>query len=81
MNRIFAAVAGVLLVVLLGSSMVFVVDQRQHGLVFALGEIRRVISEPGLYFKLPPPFQNVIFVEKRILTIDNPDADRFITRE
>ncbi|MFZ9735015.1 MAG: protease modulator HflC [Burkholderiaceae bacterium] len=81
MNRIVAVVAGLLLVVLVGSTMVFVVDQRQHGLVFALGEIRRVVSEPGLYFKLPPPFQNVVFVEKRTLTIDNPDADRFITRE
>jgi membrane protease subunit HflC len=60
---------------------VFVVDQRQFALVFALGEIRTVISEPGLHFKLPPPFQNVVFVEKRILTIDNPDADRFITSE
>ncbi|MBM3376042.1 MAG: protease modulator HflC [Betaproteobacteria bacterium] len=81
MNRIVAVVAGLFLLVLLGSTMIFVVDQRQHGLVFALGEIRRVISEPGLYFKLPPPFQNVVFVEKRTLTIDNPDADRFITRE
>lgn len=81
MNRIVAVVAGLFLLMLLGSTMVFVVDQRQHGLVFALGEIRRVISEPGLYFKLPPPFQNVVFIEKRTLTIDNPDADRFITRE
>jgi modulator of FtsH protease HflC len=62
-------------------SCVFVVDQRQFALVFALGEIRTVISEPGLHFKLPPPFQNVVFVEKRTLTIDNPDADRFITSE
>ena len=81
MNRIVAVIAGLFLLMLLGSTMVFVVDQRQHGLVFALGEIRRVISEPGLYFKLPPPFQNVVFIKKRTLTIDNPDADRFITRE
>jgi membrane protease subunit HflC len=81
MNRLFAALSAVLAVVLVLSACVFVVDQRQFGLVFALGEIKRVIDKPGLYFKLPPPFQNVVFVEKRTLTIDTPDADRFITSE
>ncbi|MGA0882501.1 MAG: protease modulator HflC, partial [Burkholderiaceae bacterium] len=81
MNRIFAALSGALVLVLLVSSCVFIVDQRQFGLGFALGEVKRVVSEPGLYFKLPPPFQNVVFIEKRILTIDTPDADRFITSE
>jgi len=40
-----------------------------------------VITEPGLNFKLPPPFQNVLFLDKRILTLDSPEADRFITAE
>ena len=81
MNRVFAALSALLALVMLASACIFVVDQRQYGLVFALGEIKRVIDKPGLYFKLPPPFQNVIFVEKRTLTIDTPDADRFITSE
>ncbi|CAM8628312.1 HflC Membrane protease subunits, stomatin/prohibitin homologs [Burkholderiales bacterium] len=81
MNKIFAAVSALVALGLVFLSCVFVVDQRQFALVFALGEIRSVISEPGLHFKLPPPFQNVVFVEKRILTIDNTDADRFITSE
>lgn len=81
MNRLFAAASGVLVLLLLASSMVFTVDQRQFALVFALGEIRTVIAEPGLHFKLPPPFQNIVLLEKRILTLDNPDADRFITAE
>jgi membrane protease subunit HflC len=81
MNKIFAAVSALVALGLVVLSCVFVVDQRQFALVFALGEIRTVISEPGMHFKLPPPFQNVVFVEKRILTIDNPDADRFITSE
>jgi membrane protease subunit HflC len=34
-----------------------------------------------LHFKLPPPFQNVLFLDKRILTLDTPEADRFITAE
>ncbi|MFZ9140131.1 MAG: protease modulator HflC [Burkholderiaceae bacterium] len=81
MNRVFAALSAILALVMITSACVFVVDQRQYGLVFALGELKQVIDKPGLHFKLPPPFQNVIFVEKRILTIDTPDADRFITSE
>ncbi len=65
----------------IASSCLFIVDQRQFALVFALGEIKKVVQEPGLYFKLPPPFQNIVYLEKRILTIDTPDADRFITKE
>jgi membrane protease subunit HflC len=73
-------VAGFIALMLL-SSTVFVVDQRRYAIVFALGEVREVISEPGLHFKLPPPFQNIIYLDKRILTLDTPDADRFITAE
>jgi membrane protease subunit HflC len=76
-------VLGVIVLVLIAAagSCLFVVDQRQTAVVFALGEIKRVIREPGLHFKLPPPFQNVMYFDKRILTLDNPDIDRFITSE
>ncbi|SNS59452.1 membrane protease subunit HflC [Noviherbaspirillum humi] len=81
MNRLVSLViAGVIALLILISTM-FVVDQRQYAIVFALGEVKKVINEPGLHFKLPPPFQNVIFLDKRILTLDSPDADRFITAE
>jgi membrane protease subunit HflC len=40
-----------------------------------------VIEEPGLNFKLPSPIQNVQFFDRRIMTIDNPEAERFITSE
>jgi len=60
---------------------VYVVDQRQYAVVFALGEIKEVVDQPGLHFKLPPPFQNVQYFDNRILTIDTADVDRFITSE
>jgi modulator of FtsH protease HflC len=72
---------GFLVLLGIGSTMVFTVDQRQFALVFALGEVRQVITQPGLHFKLPPPFQNVQYFDNRILTIDTPDSDRFITSE
>jgi len=81
MNRIFSAITGLFIVLLVASSTIFVVDQRQYAIIFALGEIRTVIEKPGLYFKLPPPLQNVVYIEKRILTIDPPEIDRFITSE
>lgn len=81
MNRLFSIVIGVVIVLWLASSTVFVVDQRQSAIVFALGEVKKVINEPGLHFKLPPPFQNIMYVDKRIQTLDTPDADRFITAE
>jgi len=81
MNRIVPLI--LLVVVALGvlGSTVFVVDQRQYAVVYALGEIRKVIDRPGLHFKLPPPFQNVQYFDRRILTIDTADIDRFITSE
>ncbi|WLI87591.1 protease modulator HflC [Massilia sp. R2A-15] len=81
MNRIVTLLVTGFLAFLLLQSTMFVVDQKHYAIVFALGEVREVISEPGIHFKLPPPFQNVLSLDKRILTIDTPDADRFITAE
>ena len=81
MNKLVSTLIAFFLVLIVFSSTVFVVDQRSYAIVFALGEMKTIISEPGLHFKLPPPFQNVVFLDKRILTIDSPEADRFITAE
>jgi membrane protease subunit HflC len=77
LNLIAAAVTAVLL--LLGTS-IFTVDQRQHAIIFQLGEVREVIAEPGLYFKWPM-IQNVRYFDKRILTMDSAEPERFITSE
>ncbi|KRB84481.1 protease modulator HflC [Noviherbaspirillum sp. Root189] len=81
MNRIVSYTIAALILLSVLMSTLFVVDQRQYAIVFALGEVKKVINEPGLHFKLPPPFQNVLFLDKRILTLDTPEADRFITAE
>jgi len=59
---------------------VFVVDQRQNALVFRLGEVIDVKRTPGLYFKVPL-LDNVRYFDVRILTIDTPEAERFLTSE
>lgn len=81
MNRIITIVASLLIAFMLISSTVFVVDQRSYALLFAFGKVKKEISEPGLHFKLPQPFENVIYLDKRILTFDTPDTERFITAE
>ena len=81
MNRLIAYVIAILIILSVLFSTLFIVDQRKYAIVFALGEVKQVISEPGLHFKWPPPFQNVVFLDKRIMTLDNPEADRFITAE
>ena len=81
MNRIGLIVAGVLLALMAASSTLFIVDQRQVAAVFALGEIKEVITTPGLKFKLPPPFQNVVFLDKRIQTLDSPETRPIFTAE
>jgi membrane protease subunit HflC len=73
--------AALLVALMLAASTMFIVDQRQVAVVFALGEIKEVITEPGLKFKLPPPFQNVVFLDKRIQTLDNSENRPIFTAE
>jgi membrane protease subunit HflC len=81
MNKIGFIVTSLLVLLALLSSTLFVVDQRQFGVVYALGQIKEVITEPGLIFKLPPPFQNVSYIDKRLLTLDSVDTEPMLTAE
>src|SRR5574343_1744615 len=81
MNRIATIVVGALVALMLAASSLFIVDQRQVAVVYALGEIKEVIAEPGLKFKLPPPFQNVVFLDKRVQTLDSPESRPIFTAE
>ncbi|GAB4122327.1 MAG: protease modulator HflC [Sideroxydans sp.] len=72
-------VGGLIALILLGMS-AFVVDQRQVAIVFQLGEVVRIETEPGLKFKVPL-VQNVRYFDSRILTLDTAEPERFITAE
>jgi len=75
----FAAAVVAVVMVALGAT-IFTVDQRQYAIIFQLGEVRDVIADPGLYFKWPM-IQNVRYFDKRILTLDTSEPERFITSE
>ena len=79
-SKLNVVVLSVVTVLVVLAMSIFTVDQRQFALVFQLGEVKRQISEPGLYFKIPM-IQNVRLFDKRILTLDNNDPERFITSE
>ena len=81
MNRIGFIASSLLVLLAIVSSTLFVVDQRQFGVVFQFGQIRNVVTEPGLNFKLPPPFQNVSYIDKRLLTLESTDTEPTLTAE
>lgn len=81
MNRIVTLFVALFVALMLLSSTMFVVDQRRYAIVFSLGEVHDVITAPGLHFKLPPPLQNVVYLDKRLLTLETPDANRYSTSE
>lgn len=58
----------------------FTVNQTQLALVLQFGEIKRVIDQPGLNVKVPM-IQNVVYFDRRVLTLDTREPERFITSE
>ena len=61
------------------SGTVFTVDQRQNAIVFQLGQVKEVVTKPGLNFKIPL-VQNVRLFDMRILTYDDAEPLRFLTQ-
>jgi membrane protease subunit HflC len=81
MNRIGLIAISALVLLMLVYSTLFIVDQRQFAVIYALGEIKEVISEPGLKVKQPPPLQNVVFLDRRVQTLDSPETRPIFTAE
>lgn len=81
MHRLLPYLIGLAVLLAVASSCVFIVKEKDAALVFALGEVKETITEPGLYFKLPPPLQNVVFLDKRLQTIETKDPERIQTAE
>lgn len=57
-NRIPAIFIGVVALLLVVYSSVFIVNEREQAIVVRFGQIKDVKSEPGLYFKLPFAFMD-----------------------
>jgi len=81
-NKAGFLIATVLIVLLLLWSSAFVVDQRQFGVVYRFGQIQenKVITEPGLNWKLPL-IEDVRTFDKRLLTLSSSAAEPLLTAE
>jgi membrane protease subunit HflC len=53
----------------------FVVQQTQSAIVLQFGRVRTIATTPGLYFKLPAPFETVTYLDNRILDLDLPSQE------
>jgi len=64
-------IVGIIIVVLgfVGFSSIFTVHQSEQALVLQFGEVKRLVSDPGLHFKYPF-VQNVVYYDKRVLDFD-----------
>jgi membrane protease subunit HflC len=80
MNRIFLVLGVAIVAILVASSSLFIVDQRQVAVIKTFGEIKSVITEPGLNFNWPL-VQTVSMLDKRIQTLDNPSPSAIFTAE
>jgi modulator of FtsH protease HflC len=80
MNRIGLFVGAALLALLLAASTLFIVDQKHLAVVLTFGEIKEVIVEPGLKAKMPF-IQSVVFLDRRVQTLDSPESRPIFTAE
>jgi membrane protease subunit HflC len=81
MNRILTILVVLFVAIVVASSTLYIVDQRQFAVVYTLGEIKEVVTEPGLKWKAPPPLQNKIFLDRRVQTLDSPETRPIFTAE
>ena len=77
-KRLLLVVLSVIVFVYLIYTSVFAVDEKEMGIVLQFGRPVRVLSEPGLYWKLPDPIQTKALFDKRVLVCD-PTASEFLT--
>jgi modulator of FtsH protease HflC len=80
MRNFGAGLIGAFVVMVVITLSAYTVDEREYAIVFRLGEIVSVKKAPGLYFKMPL-VENVRYFDKRILTLNWDEPDRFITSE
>ena len=72
MGKVIAGIIALLVVTAYFS--IFIVKEVNQAIVLQFGDPKRIISKPGLNFKIPF-IQNVVFLDKRILNLDTPPEE------
>lgn len=74
MRRLPILIGVVALAVVVGLSSVFIVDERKQALVMQFGQVKQVVTEPGLGVKIPF-IQEVVYYEDRILPLETVELE------
>ncbi len=73
-NRLPFIIGALVAILFIAYSSVFVITERNQAIVLRFGEIKRVIKEPGIYFKIPTTFfETVQIIDDRLLRFDLDD--------
>ncbi len=80
MNKFSLSLPVIIALAVAGSQFLFTVDQRESAVVFQLGEVKKVVTEPGIHTKIPL-IQNVKRFDKRIITLDASGVETYATAE
>jgi membrane protease subunit HflC len=78
MKRILATLVLLTLAVILVLSCAVVVQETEYAIILAFGSPRRIVTQAGLVWKLPPPFETVVRIDKRLRILDPAPAE-FLT--
>ena len=73
MKKILTAIGGIL--VFLGLTSIFIVDETEQVVVLQFGKRVRIITEPGLHMKVPFPIQEKNVFDNRLLEYDSPPEE------
>ena len=57
-----------------GYQSLFIVQEINQAIVLQFGDPKKIITKPGLNFKLPF-IQNVVYLDRRVLNLDNPPEE------
>jgi membrane protease subunit HflC len=73
MKKILTGIGAVL--VFLGLTSIFIVDETEQVVVLQFGKPVRIITEPGLHIKVPFPIQEKNVFDNRLLEYDSPPEE------
>lgn len=74
MRRIPILVAAIAVLVVVALSSIFIVDERKQALVLQFGQVKQIVTKPGLGFKIPF-IQEVAYYEDRILPLETSELE------
>lgn len=77
-KRLLWLIFGILVAAYIVTTAFFSLNETEIGIVLQFGKPVRVLTEAGLYWKLPDPIQTKILFDKRVLVYD-PTASEFLT--